>query len=54
MAAASSNNVLKGGYALGFGGRRAGLAPALALVVLGAIGFAVAAAYLRFGAALMP
>lgn len=42
LVAASSNNVLKGCYALGFAGLRRSLLPAIALVGLAAIGVSVA------------
>ena len=42
LIAAASNNVLKGGYMLIFAGRRAGLVPALALLLLAGIGLAAA------------
>ena len=48
LIAASSNNVLKAGYTLGFGGSRARLA-ALLLVTLAALGLAAAAFYIFAG-----
>lgn len=47
LLSAGSNNVLKGFYAISFGGRRACLRPAIALLVLGVIGLLVPLAYLR-------
>lgn len=46
LIAASSNNVIKAGYALMFGGARACLRPAIVLVVLGALGFGMALLYM--------
>ena len=43
LIAASSNNLLKAAYALGFAGLRRGASPAAALVGLSAAGFAIAA-----------
>jgi uncharacterized membrane protein (DUF4010 family) len=47
LLAASSNNVLKGCYALAFGGARAGRPAALALFLLAAVGGALALLYAR-------
>ena len=47
LVAASSNNVLKGCYALTFGGVRAARPAALALFLLAAVGVALALLYLR-------
>lgn len=47
LVAAASNNVLKAGYALGFGNPRAALAPAVALLALGAAGVGLALVYLH-------
>jgi len=52
LIAGSSNNVLKALYALIFGGRRAALIAVTGLIALAAIGFALAALYLRAGATL--
>jgi hypothetical protein len=43
LIAASSNNLLKAAYAVGFAGGRRGASPAVALVGLSAAGFAIAA-----------
>jgi len=47
LLSAASNNVVKGFYALSFGGRRACLRPAIALLALGLIGLLVPLAYVR-------
>lgn len=46
LIAASSNNIAKAIYALGFGGAKASLRPAFMLFLLALLGFAAAAAYL--------
>jgi hypothetical protein len=46
LIAASTNNLAKAGYAIGFGGRTAAVRPSVMLAVLGLLGFAAAAVYL--------
>jgi uncharacterized membrane protein (DUF4010 family) len=46
LIAASANNLAKSGYAIGFGGLRQTLRPALMLISLAVLGFGAAAAYL--------
>ena len=46
LIAASTNNLAKAGYAIGFGGFAAGERPATMLAVLALLGFAAAAVYL--------
>jgi uncharacterized membrane protein (DUF4010 family) len=46
LIAASANNLAKSGYAIGFGGPRQALRPAVMLSVLALLGFASAAAYI--------
>lgn len=46
LIAASANNLAKSVYAIGFGGRKQALRPAVMLAVLAVLGFAVAGAYL--------
>jgi uncharacterized membrane protein (DUF4010 family) len=46
LIAASANNLAKSAYAIGFGGRKQALRPALMLAVLAVLGFVVAGAYL--------
>ena len=47
LVAASANNLAKAAYAFGFGGRKATRRAAAMLVLLGCLGFAAAALYLR-------
>jgi uncharacterized membrane protein (DUF4010 family) len=46
LVAASTNNIAKGAYAIGFGGLAAAQRPAILLGALALLGFAAAAAYL--------
>jgi hypothetical protein len=46
LIAASTNNLAKAAYAIGFGGLASAGRPAIALTVLAVFGFAAAAAYL--------
>jgi uncharacterized membrane protein (DUF4010 family) len=46
LIAASTNNLAKAGYAIGFGGRTAAVRPSVMLAVLGPLGFAAATVYL--------
>jgi uncharacterized membrane protein (DUF4010 family) len=45
LIAASSNNIAKAAYALGFGGLAGSRRPASMLVIMALVGFAIAAAY---------
>jgi uncharacterized membrane protein (DUF4010 family) len=49
LIAASSNNLAKAGYAIGFGGLGAARRPALLLVILAAAGYGAAVAYMICG-----
>jgi hypothetical protein len=46
LIAASTDNLAKAGYAIGFGGLAAAERPAVMLVALASLGFAAAAVYL--------
>jgi uncharacterized membrane protein (DUF4010 family) len=46
LIAASTNNLAKAGYAIGFGGLAAAERPSVMLVALALLGFAAAAVYL--------